>query len=1395
MKERPERLSRPRRWRTRLFLVVLGLLAGGLFAVLLLPSLLSSDWFRARLERQASQSLHRPVHVGEFRLSWSGILALSKLEIADDPAFSSAPLLALRRLEVEVDPWSALRGYLRLRVELAGLDARFLRTAAGRSNLEALWAAVAPPGRPPSASPDESVSPAAIPLAAASIRVSLHDISLRVEDRVQNRTALVHDAALDVDLPSLDAPVTASLRAGLTLDGAELPPLRFDLRAERWLGADRTVNLPGLLAEASGRLPGVDLELQADLARSRASGSMKLDLAALLGFARPFLPPEVAGSHCAGTLDLELEGKGRPGEPVSFALAMRGDGVSVSGPLLQGKSVGPMALGFDAKGQADPRAGSLAVERGELRVQTGTRVAWSSQMVGLGTPEAEFAVNLGPAALDLRELVALAVPFLPGDARISCERSTLGFEHASAAGPVPTSGSSSARHNLAVDGLVLALGTLRAERGGTAVEGQGLALGVERLEAELVDFFPRRMNLRVSLRADRFSTRGPQEVSVDGLEIPALRVSLEDLRQVPGQSGLAGRGNIEESMTVAALHSPTVGAVHELRQAARLAFTSGDGGKLKAEVADLHVSAARAEVAQPALDAALSGADLRVGKVVLTGPLLDAAPLAGQVPLTVEGLRLGVAEARARTGRAEGGGAGLVLSLQTLSAALRDGFPRDATLRASLGAERLEVAGAASARVAGLRVPDLEVRATGLAQVDGALFGVAGRVALRQALTAESLRAEPHGEVGGLRQSLQLDAELGRGPEVRVSAGALEFEAADARARVPDRGELRTPLRAAARWESARLAGPGELWVDVEGLRVDAAAAEWLRVDLAATAQASGRESVTTRGSVTVDLPGALRALPVGLWPGRAVGKVRANWAFDGRVPSDEELRDLTADPAALAAGRPLAFLQEAAASLSLDGVGTEVPLEGGQRVSVAGISTQEPLAFDLRGSGREVALGGALALGWIEAFPGLGEFPEPLRVRLSFHGERGTEGVLRVSESLTVEPLSVSQGLEVTVAGLDRLLRRGLDTAPALWLNLLSGQARANLRVGETPDLGLVTRELVLKGPLEAAVGVSLTRGEEVSGALTLLADGARVRLRDRLSLEGLRADVALEKRYRLRTPPAGGAAGASFLSETLVRPETAGRSLSASLLGPVRFGGTSTLGFDSLRATGGPVPVEVTGLEAAFSLPGGLPSVDRFALGTLGGFLVGSLEVARPAEGPGFVLGTRATFTGLDAARLVPGAAPRPGEDTELSGRFSLQLPLATELPAVLAAAEVDAELTHVGSRVLDRALYALDPTESNEAVVKQRRLVRLGGPRWIRVGVRHGNLSLAGEVEAAGIRIQLPRLERFNVASVPGVEAFGGSLASLGPVIRALEALSAETLEIDDAGAVRFRQGGEP
>jgi hypothetical protein len=226
------------------------------------------------------------------------------------------------------------------------------------------------------------------------------------------------------------------------------------------------------------------------------------------------------------------------------------------------------------------------------------------------------------------------------------------------------------------------------------------------------------------------------------------------------------------------------------------------------------------------------------------------------------------------------------------------------------------------------------------------------------------------------------------------------------------------------------------------------------------------------------------------------------------------------------------------------------------------------------------------------------------------------------------------------------------------------------------------------------------------------------------------------------------------------------------------------------------GPFPILLKNARMQMRFSQSLPSIDYFQMDIMGGTLLGDL---RTLEHHGrYRLQMNGAFSGLDAGRLFQrgNAGSRRNqkiinEDTRISGRMSLQVPIAASARTVMDNLDVVFRLSHIGARTLERLLYAMDPHENNERIVQQRGLLKKGTPRWIEVVIKHGNLSLTGEVVVGRTNIRLPAIKRLNIASLPIQKQIQNLAGRLVPLLKGLKILSADTLFVGRGGAIEFTE----
>jgi hypothetical protein len=210
---------------------------------------------------------------------------------------------------------------------------------------------------------------------------------------------------------------------------------------------------------------------------------------------------------------------------------------------------------------------------------------------------------------------------------------------------------------------------------------------------------------------------------------------------------------------------------------------------------------------------------------------------------------------------------------------------------------------------------------------------------------------------------------------------------------------------------------------------------------------------------------------------------------------------------------------------------------------------------------------------------------------------------------------------------------------------------------------------------------------------------------------------------------------------------------------------------------------------VQVELNLDNGLPNLDYFQFNLLGGTINGSIALLKKQvqdpihKNKTFNVNTALTFSGINFAQFFPGAFSKDDySKANISGSLYAAFPVTDQLQTILENATITVAFTQIGSMALERLLYSIDPYESNEAIVSQRRLLKNGSPKKIRLDIKDGFLSLRGNVSIKGIEFSLPAIRRLNIAQVPGLERFEEKLSGLAPVISILQKVSAEHIVIN-------------
>ena len=283
------------KWSLWLFGALLSAILLAALLIFLLPRIVSTDWAKQKVELYAARAIHRPVHVQNLSWTWDRGILLEGLEIDDDPSFSDKPILSFKRFLLSLN----YRQLLELRVvvltELDGAHVNLIKKKGGLTNLESLLSGIsqssAPAAEPEKKRPGTS-SLFPPPVRDIQARMSLDNLSLRMDDREQGRHFLVTDASFLLDAPSLvHKPIDLSFSAREEMDGKPLPPIRFKAKIRNLISKESSLNIKGLSADIQGNFPGVEISVAGSAANMGMQAKLALDLEPLRKGVAPFSLP------------------------------------------------------------------------------------------------------------------------------------------------------------------------------------------------------------------------------------------------------------------------------------------------------------------------------------------------------------------------------------------------------------------------------------------------------------------------------------------------------------------------------------------------------------------------------------------------------------------------------------------------------------------------------------------------------------------------------------------------------------------------------------------------------------------------------------------------------------------------------------------------------------------------------------------------------------------------------------------------------------------------------------------------------------------------------------------------------------------------------------------------
>ncbi|WP_224961609.1 hypothetical protein [Geomonas subterranea] len=728
-------------------------------------------------------------------------------------------------------------------------------------------------------------------------------------------------------------------------------------------------------------------------------------------------------------------------------------------------------------------------------------------------------------------------------------------------------------------------------------------------------------------------------------------------------------------------------------------------------------------------------------------------------------------------------GEGIAISIDRATIPLKKMKPVRVAADLSWSGRRVDLAGKKPVRVDGMK------GGVSLAMTEIDLKGKRALVDARQKLELERVGVGSELALEGLREELELKARAFSGGALDLALPLVQVSARSVQAHQQGKDVTLQPFSARLAAEGVHLPPKGQGSPTVQHATCSLAASDALALDAEASLTGQGRQLAATKGNLRLDLrrlmPVARPFLPAGF---DAAGLAAASW--DAAAPLPVALLPKEENPLRKAKGS-LTLLERADLTLTLNDLDLRVPASQGT-CRVQGLTTAPQMRLVLPRQGEPLAVDGAFRFASLTGLSGTAA-TLPLRSgTLTLQGELAGWKEFRLTEELKIASLGLSQIADLTVGRIDSLLEdQGGKFDAATLLKRLDATMFAHLEGNFPAEAKQVLAGWQLAGNVSAGGRVDLTAARElrVRGYGKCrdfgVADGKGV------AASGVRADLVLDRSYALAQSQGEGEAWVPF-STGLVRPAPVSApgaqnsDLASRIYEDLRglMGGPRKIGVRRVSFKSGAVPIEASALEADLLLEPEALGVSFFQAEVGGGTVRarGMIDLSREVP----VLSTYCNFSRLDPVLLFPAAGgERPGGEGELTGELSLSAPLATEQRALLEGMRLNLNLRRFSSRILDRALFALDPYQRNEKIVAQRKSLKTADLKGLRVSAVDGALDCEGELSVKGVDLAIPRIERLRLSELPIQNELKRLLASIASSRTLLDLVRSDTLVIDEKG----------
>lgn len=717
--------------------------------------------------------------------------------------------------------------------------------------------------------------------------------------------------------------------------------------------------------------------------------------------------------------------------------------------------------------------------------------------------------------------------------------------------------------------------------------------------------------------------------------------------------------------------------------------------------------------------------------------------------------------------------------------------------RLSYGVRKCSVTGDRPLRADALRGA-LQLALTDLNLKSRSPRKISATLDLKQSLDLQRLRLEKKLSVDTLHEQLTARIHANDSGEIELSIPELKVSAAAVEAVAGGKQLTPLPLSADLSAEGVRVPPVKGSPIAVRRAACSITSGDALKLYAAAGLSGSVPQLATTTGSLSLDLqrmlPLAAPFLPRGV---TAAGVSSLSW--DLAAPVMKEQKKGSDKNPLRTARAALAQLDKGEITLALANRAISWPLST-DTVKIGEVRTTQPIRLNVSDKGSKIAVDGAISFTGLSGIPGKAGQLQPQNGSFLLRGELADWQSLKLHEEVHLKPLGLLQQADATISRISGLLETPNAITFEALLQRLDAQLSTEVTASFPATLTPVPGGIELSGETRAGVSVNLAGGRELRFRGTATARDSGFRLKNGTRAEGVRADILFERTFALAKK-----ADADWtpLSVSLIRPVPGQLAApgAAELVSRVREDlrgqqrGSRKFTIRRVTTFAGRTPLELTSLEGDLLLTPEEMGLGFFQAELLGGTIrlrsLIDLKPVTPSVSASCSFSNLETFLLLSPETRKQSAPVR--QDTEITGEMSFDAPLLTGQRALLEGIRMRLNLRKIGADTLERALFGLDPSERNEQLVAQRKMLRNGRLKNLQANALDGSFSLNGELQVKGVDVSLPRVERIRLSELAIQKQMAKTVAGVTATRKVLELMRADTLVVGTNGKIEFVRRG--